>query len=207
MKSSFLIYLLALPMLLFTGIRTGATDLDSTFVSAPEGYAFKDSVVYMPVPALDTLLAGKNIFSVLPSTVKGDPADVFVHQSSSIRGAMDAHFVSNAARPVPGYRVRIFFDNRQSARTDSRKVMDDFSGKYPGIPVYRSYVNPYFKVTAGDFRSKSEAMQLLQKIRQEFPSSFIVKEKSINYPALDKSNAVVADTVKVLYRLPEEITL
>ena len=32
-------------------------DADSTFVSAPEGYAFKDSVVYVPVPAMDTLLA------------------------------------------------------------------------------------------------------------------------------------------------------
>ena len=85
--------------------------------------------------------------------------------------------------------------------------MDEFSEKYHGIPVYRSYVNPYFKVTAGDFRSKSEAMQLLQKIRQEFPSAFIVKEKSINYPALDKSNAVVADTIRVLYRIPEKITL
>lgn len=206
MKSNFFIYFLALP-LIFCGMEAGATDADSTSVVAPEGYAFRDSVVYVPVPALDTLLAGKNIFSVLPSKVKGNQADVVVHQSAGIRGAMDAHLVSNASRPIPGYRVRIFFDNRQSARADSQKVMADFSAKYHDIPVYRSYVNPYFKVTAGDFRSKSEAMQLLQKIRQEFPSAFIVKEKSINYPVIDKANAVVADTVKVLYRLPEEITL
>ena len=207
MKRNYFIYLVALPLLFLTCGKTAAMDADSTFVSAPGGYAFKDSVVYVPVPAMDTLLAGKNIFSLLPSKVKGNLADVFVHQSASIRGVMDAHFVSNSARPISGYRVRIFFDNRQSARADSQKVMDEFSEKYHGIPVYRSYVNPYFKVTAGDFRSKSEAMQLLQKIRQEFPSAFIVKEKSINYPALDKSNAVVADTIRVLYRIPEKITL
>lgn len=206
MKRDFLIYLVALPFL-FCGMNAGAMETDSTSFAVPEGYALKDSVVYVPVPVLDTLLAGKNIFSVLPSKVKGNPADVFVHQSSAIRGAVDAHMASNAARPIPGYRVRIFFDNRQSARVDSQRVMVEFSGKYPGIPVYRSYVNPYFKVTVGDFRSRSEAMQLLQKIRQEFPSAFIVKEKSVNYPVIDKSNAVVADTVKVLYRLPEEIVL
>lgn len=206
MKHRFLTYLLVLPVLLAC-IPAAAADADSTFVSAPEGYAFKDSVVYVPVPAMDTLLAGKNIFTELPSRLKGNPADVSVHQSSDILASMNTHFASNASRPVSGYRVRIFFDNRQSARSDSQKIMEEFAAKYHDIPVYRSYVNPYFKVTVGDFRSKSEAMQLLQKIRIEFPSAFIVKERSINYPVIDKSNAVIADTVKVLYRLPEEITL
>lgn len=206
MKHRFSTYLLALPLLLAC-IPAIAADADSTYVSAPEGYAYKDSVVYVPVPAMDTLLAGKNIFTVLPSRLKGNPADVSVHQSSDILVSMNSHFASNSARPISGYRVRIFFDNRQSARTASQKIMDEFAAKYHDIPVYRSYVNPYFKVTVGDFRSKSEAMQLLQEIRMEFPSAFIVKERSINYPVLDKSNAVVADTVKVLYRLPEEFTL
>ena len=50
-------------------------------------------------------------------------------------------------------------------------------------------------------------MQLLETIRRDFPAAFIVKEKSISYPAVDKANAVVPDTVKVLYRLPEDIVI
>jgi hypothetical protein len=65
------------------------------------------------------------------------------------------------------------------------------------IPAYRTYTNPYFKVTVGDFRTKSEAMELLSRIRSEFPSAFVVKE-NIEYPVVDKNNAVVVDTVKVL---------
>ncbi|MBO8444535.1 MAG: hypothetical protein IAC23_02415, partial [Bacteroidetes bacterium] len=42
----------------------------------PEGYALKDSIIYVPAPAADTLLAGKNIFMELPSRTKGDAADV-----------------------------------------------------------------------------------------------------------------------------------
>lgn len=181
---------------------------DSTgAVVLPDGYALKDSVVYVPVPRADTLLAGKNIYNELPSKAKGDAADVLVHQSESIRTSMNAHFAGNASRNIGGYRIRIFFDNRQSAREDSEEIMRRFMLRYPDVQAYRSYVNPYFKVTVGDFRSKSEAMQLLRRIREEFPAAFIVKEKSICYPVADKSNAVRQDTVKVLYRLPEQVVL
>ena len=178
--------------------------------SIPEGYALKDSVIYVPAPKADTLLAGKNIFSIMPAVEKGDAADVKVHQSSEIRASMNTHFAGNASRQISGYRIRIFFDNKQSSREDSQAVMDRFTGMYHDVPAYRSYVNPYFKVTVGDFRSKTEAMQLLRKIRHEFPAAFIVKEKGICYPAVDKENAVTADTLEILYRLPEpenEMTL
>ena len=43
-----------------------------------------------------------------------------------------------------------------------------------------------------------------QKIKWEFPAAFIVKE-NINYPVVDKNNAVRTDTVKVLRPLPVEL--
>ena len=100
--------------------------------------------------------------------------------------------------------MRIFFDNSQSARTESEATLKAFEAGHHDISAYRSYVNPYFKVTVGDFRTKSEAMQLLQKIKWEFPAAFIVKE-NINYPVVDKNNAVRTDTVKVLRPLPVEL--
>ena len=68
---------------------------------------------------------------------------------------------------------------------------------HPGIAAYRSYENPFFKVTVGDFRTRSEAMQLLTSIKSEFPKAFLVKE-NINYPAVNKSHNYVVDTVKVI---------
>ena len=40
-------------------------------------------------------------------------------------------------------------------------------------------------------------MELLERIKHEFPSAFVVKE-NINYPVVDRDNAYVTDTVKVL---------
>jgi len=166
---------------------------DLSAQTVPEGYVLADSIVYRPVSAVDTTLAGKNIFNLLSSSGQ----DVDVRQSQMIAGSMESHVASNEARTMSGYRVRIFFDNKQTARNDSEATLKKFKSLFPDIMAYRLYANPYFKVTVGDFRTKSEAMALLARIKGEFPSAFVVKE-NIEYPVVDSDNAVIVDTVKVL---------
>ncbi len=166
-------------------------------LSVPEGYEQFDTIIYRPAATVDTSLVGKNIFREMPLKIKGNAADVMVHQSADIAAAMERYFEVLPGRTISGYRVRIFFDNKQSSRTASEETYNAFVAKYHDVTAYRSYVNPYFKVTVGDFRTKSEAMQLLRRIKHEFPSAFIVKE-NINYPVIDKNNAVTADTVRML---------
>lgn len=159
-------------------------------VEVPEGYELVDSVVYRPVATADSTLVGKSIFNVLPENVN-------VRQSQQIANSMKSHVASNGSRTISGYRVRIFFDNKQNARTESETVLNKFKGLFPDVMAYRIYANPYFKVTVGDFRTKSEAMALLARIKGAFPSAFVVKE-NIEYPVVDKDNAVIADTIKVM---------
>lgn len=159
-------------------------------VEVPEGYELVDSVIYRPVATADSALVGKSIFNVLPENVN-------VRQSQQIANSMKSHVASNGARTISGYRVRIFFDNKQNARTESETVLKRFNGLYPDVMAYRIYANPYFKVTVGDFRTKSEAMALLARIKGAFPSAFVVKE-NIEFPVVDKDNAVIADTIKVI---------
>lgn len=165
--------------------------------TVPDGYELVDSVVYRPVSAVDTTLAGKDVFLVMPSRRAGDDVDVNVRQSDNIQASMRQHIESNSKRTIPGYRVRIFFDNKQTARTESENTLKRFNGLFPDVMAYRIYANPYFKVTVGDFRTKSEAMALLARIKGDFPSAFVVKE-NIAYPVVDSDNAVVVDTVQVL---------
>lgn len=182
------------------GAAAAAQQLDTLVI--PEGYTLADSVVTVPAPRVDSSLVGKDIFDIMPAKDAGCAADVKVHQSRLIRNSLKNHIAANSGRALDGYRIRIFFDNRQSARTDSEKMEKDFSAAHPDIPVYRSYVNPYFKVTVGDFRTKSEAMQLLRSIVKEYPTAFVVKE-NINYPAVDRTRPTVTDTVKVLRPAPD----
>ena len=163
----------------------------------PDGYQIVDSLVYRHVSGVDTLLAGKDIFHIMPLKAKGDKADVEIYQSQEVASALRTQVESNSKRQISGYRVRIFFDNKQSARVESEEILKRFEAVYHDVKAYRTYANPYFKVTVGDFRTKSEAMALLSRIKGAFPSAFVVKE-NISYPVVDKSNAYVVDTVKVL---------
>ena len=152
-----------------------------------------DSVIYVPTARVDTSLVGVDVFSILPDGLDGTGA-VRIYQSEAVAQAMRVRAASNKDRSFEGYRVRIFF--KESARAESEEVVRAFRTKYPGVPAYRSYANPYFKVTVGDFRTKSEAMQLMEKVISEYPAAFVVKE-AIQYPAVDKTNAYVRDTVRV----------
>lgn len=173
-------------------VRLGAQD-----ISVPEGYVLADSLVYRPAAGADSALVGKSVWTVMPLKSRGDAADVVVSQSSAVRSALDRQIASNPSRSILGYRVRIFFDNGQTSRNESEAVLKRFESMYHGIPAYRTYTNPYFKVTVGDFRTRSEAMALLVKLRNEFPRALMVKEK-IAWPAADASCTYVVDTVRVL---------
>lgn len=182
---------------LIAAVLSGLNAVSAQEIVVPEGYELADTIVYRPVSAVDTTLAGKNILHIMPKKDMGSIADVNVYQADTISQAVLEHVAANADRAMNGYRVRIFFDNKQSARTASEETLKRFESMYHDVVAYRTYANPYFKVTVGDFRTKSEAMALLERIRYEFPSAFVVKE-NIAFPVVDKENAYVTDTLKVL---------
>ena len=170
----------------------------------PEGYELVDSLVYRFVSGVDTTLVGKDIFHVMPLKARGDKADVEIYQSQETANALRKQVSTNSSRTINGFRVRIFFDNKQTARQESEAVLKRFESLHRDIKAYRTYANPYFKVTVGDFRTKSEAMEVLSRIKTEFPSAFVVKE-NIEYPVVDRTNVYVVDTIKVLRPISVEL--
>lgn len=200
MKTSFLKYILAIVFAATFAVVASAQEKTESVESS-----YVDSLIYRTVPAVDSVLFGADIFEILLKKSAGGKADVVIHQNELVEQSMRTHVISNRKRPMTGYRIRIFFDNSQSARKNSGGALGAFVSLFHGIPAYRSYVNPYFKVTVGDYRTKAEAMSNLVKIKKSFPSAFIVKEK-INYPQIGSQlMRTVVDTVKV-YR-PKTETL
>ena len=105
----------------------------------------------------DTVVASSDstVFESLGSSVVA---------SDSLQKSMQEYIAKNPSRNVSVFRLRIFFDNKRDARAVSEQVMSEFQEIYPSVPVFRGYSNPYFKVTVGNFRSKSEAMKFLNEI-------------------------------------------
>lgn len=105
---------------------------------------------------------------------------VSVKQSPEIRSAMAAHIDRNARKAASGlsdqtFRIRIYFDSGQSARAGSEAAAARFRSLHPGVPVTRSFTDPFFKVTVGNYATKADAATALKSIQQEFPTAFIVR--------------------------------
>ena len=105
---------------------------------------------------------------------------VTVHQSEAMDAALKAHIERNERRTAAGltnqtYRIRIFFDSGQNARAASEAAAARFRSLHPGVAVSRTYNDPFFKVTVGNYTTKADAANALKGIQQEFPTAFIVR--------------------------------
>jgi hypothetical protein len=110
--------------------------------------------------------------------------NIVIRQSYEIENAALGHIARNRYKKNKGYRIRIFFDNGQTARQESAAVEQGFSENYPTVPVYREFDDLYYKVAVGDFRTKTDATRFLENIRRKYPSAFIFSENVNFYSTL-----------------------
>jgi len=87
---------------------------------------------------------------------------------------------------MAGYRIQIYASSNRNARDEANKARAEFMGKFPDILTYLLYAEPgYFKIRAGDFRTKTEATEIFLLVSQEFPNAYLVPDY-INFPDLIK---------------------
>ena len=82
-----------------------------------------------------------------------------------------------------GYRVQIFSSSGVGSSEQAQKARGKFLNEDFDIPAYLVDAPPYFRVRAGDFRTRLEAQKYRELIRPIFPGAFIVPDK-INLPEL-----------------------
>lgn len=82
---------------------------------------------------------------------------------------------------IPCYWIRIYSGSTHSAREEAYETKARFLKKYESIRNDVIYDDPNFKVYIGGYRSKSETLKLLNKIKRDFPTAFIVYD-IIDFP-------------------------
>lgn len=86
---------------------------------------------------------------------------------------------------MEGYRIQIYSSSNRNAREESNKARAEFISKFPDIISYPLYAEPgYFKIRAGDFRTKTEAAKIFLIVSKEFPDAYLVPD-IINFPDLN----------------------
>lgn len=104
-------------------------------------------------------------------------AKVEVVEEPDAARAMAAADRTARVEKINGYRVSLFRDNSQTAGENARSVAAQFRERFPGIPVQVTYESPYFKVTAGNFIDKVDAIALWGKSLPHFPKAVVIQEE------------------------------
>ena len=84
--------------------------------------------------------------------------------------------LNKATSYVGGWRVQILATpDRQRLET----VKQSFQYRYPSIPVSWEHTKPYYKLRAGAFGTKLEAMRLKYILEKDYPGIYLVKDDAI----------------------------
>jgi hypothetical protein len=90
------------------------------------------------------------------------------------------HMVKNSQNMgIAGYRIRIFSDNGRGAKDKQKRTRVNFLSLFRDVDAYPKYEGSYYKVYVGDFRTKSQAILCLERIKKEFPDAFVVEDNIV----------------------------
>ena len=83
-----------------------------------------------------------------------------------------------------GYRIHIFMEIGNDALKHAQEMKTQFEKAFPDIPIYLTYVEPYFRLRAGNFRNRVEAEKCLHRIKPKFKEAFVTADM-IYRPKID----------------------
>ena len=79
--------------------------------------------------------------------------------------------LSDEISKAVGYRIQVFSDNNQrTAKSQAQLREQNILARFPDFKVYLIYKSPSWRVRVGDFKSRGEAEQVMQEIKEAFPS-------------------------------------
>ena len=104
--------------------------------------------------------------------------NVTIKEDFPIAKMMDTFIAKNKSTyQIEGWRIQIM------ATTDRIKMEEaksQFLANYPEISIDWTHSKPYYRLRAGAFTTKLEAMRLLYKLKENYPSAYPAKDFNIN---------------------------
>lgn len=126
-------------------------------------------------PIVITALFG---FAGLLAKAQNHNGHIQLIQDSRLDTLVQKHIQFNQLQPtIDGYRIQIYFESGNNARTMANRVRDRFLELFPYTGAYLTFNEPYYRVRVGDFRTKMAAESFLASLSLEFPNAFVVNEQ------------------------------
>ena len=93
-------------------------------------------------------------------------------------GQLMQHFVeqNKSKTTVAGWRIQIL---ATTDRQNMEAALRRFQNLYPSIPVDWLHAKPYYKIRAGAFATKREALRILYILKSDYPGAYPVQDNKI----------------------------
>jgi hypothetical protein len=147
-------------------------------------------ILILALAFLSEITEGTVFNSITLISQKSDTLKVWdkldVQSDPRLKQLLEQHVNQNKKNSTTsGYRLQIYFGSGANAHSEALKIRTEFLSSHPDIKAYLIFKSPDFKVLAGDFRTKSEALKLQKSLISQYPNAFIVADE-IAFTALDE---------------------
>lgn len=125
-------------------------------------------------------LPGRSVHAVVPASISAKIPTVKVQKApETVETSLDTNELGASVRPATshtttravGFRVQVYSDNNQrSARAEAEKRAGAIRAHFPDYQVYVVFQSPYWRVKAGDFRTRSQAEEAATRMRTTLPA-------------------------------------
>jgi hypothetical protein len=119
-----------------------------------------------------------------------DSSSVIVHKDPRVdelakkQAAVYAAIKKASARSMKGYRLLVINTNKRNEAIDAKAKIYTY---FPDLKAYLVYQTPYFKLKAGNFRTRDEADRYRKAMASVFPKGvFIINDTIEITPEKDK---------------------
>jgi hypothetical protein len=107
-----------------------------------------------------------------------------IHADPRIAELVDLHITYSEEFPlIDGYRIQLEMSSGNAALDKLNEIKTEFEEKYPETKTYIIFREPYYRLRIGDFRTRLEAVEFLDRIKRDYPHAWVIKDK-IEFPEL-----------------------
>ena len=101
-------------------------------------------------------------------------------ESPSIDSLLTATIRKNyEEKYLEGFRIQLYSGSGPAAKQEALAKKTKFLSMFPSEKAYTVYTAPFWRVRVGDFRFRSEAQPLLNRVKVQFPGCYTVKDNTI----------------------------
>jgi hypothetical protein len=132
------------------------------------------------------------IFSALAMNAQTANSNaVIIYNDPQIENLVELHIDYNEEFPlIDGYRIQLLMRAGNTALDEANQIKDEFEENYPEINTYVTFREPYYRLRVGDFRTRLEAMEFMEKLKRSYPQAWVIKDK-ITFPELTKYKNII----------------